>query len=1351
MRIDRHNMEEAFAAFVHGGSGVVVGAPGVGKTFLLRAFSENAGKNTMCLYLPIDKLGIENENDLESALQIKSDFIEYLHQQSKANSETGILILDAFDAARSENAQRFFLNLIRRGVSKLRGLWNVVVSVRTYDALKSQELQDIFPASFSSNVPRQYQMSGIRCRNFFIPPLSRDETQQAVESIDHLAELYAHSSDDFKELVRIPFNLWLIERVLLQKPDLAELSAVDSDIQLLGLFWKYRVTNGWLADERRVFLSRITRKMVNDRSLSLRTDEVYEVGGSDTWNSLLTSEVLVYTSDNEQRITFRHNILFDYAVSILLIEDDADRLIDFLSEDSSRPLFLRPSLSFYFTRLWHEEPDLFWRIFWRMLPSSDLHIRLFARLLAPTVVVNEARKIEELGPLVDALKKRQEGATEGVLRVLQANRLLRSARILPWALFLLEVSTQVQKEFAWEVAFATNYLLERAKKTDDDLLLTACGYLARNVLLWLWQQRLTSQEPWLENLGSVWAVPLVAKTIATAPEESEVLLVKVLDLLEETDYPIDYFFRLANVIEEVWVYSPDFVSILYKRIFGHRELSEARTQMGSPIMPLTSTRRQDFEMCRYALIGKYPQFLEANPRIATRTAIDCLNAFVIERHVLRYDEQQTTDHEREIEHFAFRGGAASYLSDGSYAWDQSFTDEPVKMADSVFSFIDKTAGSEESDELIEQLLDEFRDHAVVAFFWKRLLESGCRAPRIFASRLLELCLARPVLLGNETLQEVGAFIEAAAFSFTAEQRLKIEQTIMALPQDRKEEELEYLNRRRDRLIARFPAELLQTEAAKILVMRMQQNESLPTNEPLVSFSMGWGPSPGPSTEEMSWKRQGLNPERPENQALLSITASLGAFGSKWESNAPSEQDIKAILSQAEEAFLKIQESKADDAVKETALTRIAECATSMSRGITDSESPEYRFCRDVLLMCAGHPSPEPNPEADSNYTHAYWSPAPRIEAARGLTWLAMLSLDDELSEAIERLVSDPKPSVRFLATIDLFRLIDSSPDFFWHLADRIANTEKNGVVAGALFRTLSYVAIKHEHGTVDVLDQFFKRVFNDDCDISVVSDALPIVVGLAVARRNEWALATLNAFLQDPVKWAGPLRACTFNAVTFITPQRLEEPQRLPQIENAISWLSRAIQAAASAVKEILKTVRDRGSWDEEFQSQLRNVYGVIDELVTRLYFAAKIKGSVSVDHDETPPSHEQRRRYYYAIKPLLEQVVTFALNKEHGVMFAPTAHYFMQLLNGVLRYDPEGVLHLAAGVAESSEPSGYNLDSMATTEVVKLVEAVLADYRYDVRDGQPLQDLMSLLDIFAKTGDAQALALVWRLDEIFR
>ena len=131
--------------------------------------------------------------------------------------------------------------------------------------------------------------------------------------------------------------------------------------------------------------------------------------------------------------------------------------------------------------------------------------------------------------------------------------------------------------------------------------------------------------------------------------------------------------------------------------------------------------------------------------------------------------------------------------------------------------------------------------------------------------------------------------------------------------------------------------------------------------------------------------------------------------------------------------------------------------------------------------------------------------------------------------------------------------------------------------------------------------------------------------------------------------------------------------------------------------------------------------------------------------------SFELRCDFYNEVKPLMKQVINFAIDKQHGMMFALTAHYFMQLLTSFLSCNPKEVLHLAAGVVKSSEPFGYNLDSIAVRDIVAFVEIVLADHRDEVRDGESLEDLLNLLDMFAKTGWSDALRLVWRLDEVFR
>ena len=116
-----------------------------------------------------------------------------------------------------------------------------------------------------------------------------------------------------------------------------------------------------------------------------------------------------------------------------------------------------------------------------------------------------------------------------------------------------------------------------------------------------------------------------------------------------------------------------------------------------------------------------------------------------------------------------------------------------------------------------------------------------------------------------------------------------------------------------------------------------------------------------------------------------------------------------------------------------------------------------------------------------------------------------------------------------------------------------------------------------------------------------------------------------------------------------------------------------------------------------------------------------------------------------------MQRVITFAQDSEKGIMLAKTAHYFMQLLTSFLSCNPKAVLHLAERVAKSSERFGYNLDAIAVRDVVEFVEIVLADHRDEVRDGEALEDLLNLLDIFAKTGWTDALKLVWRLDEVFR
>ena len=82
MLITREKLREAFSSFAEQGNGVIVGPPGIGKTFLLKNFCEShSNEDSRCLYLPIDKLGVETDSQLAAELGLRGeDVIEHLYR-----------------------------------------------------------------------------------------------------------------------------------------------------------------------------------------------------------------------------------------------------------------------------------------------------------------------------------------------------------------------------------------------------------------------------------------------------------------------------------------------------------------------------------------------------------------------------------------------------------------------------------------------------------------------------------------------------------------------------------------------------------------------------------------------------------------------------------------------------------------------------------------------------------------------------------------------------------------------------------------------------------------------------------------------------------------------------------------------------------------------------------------------------------------------------------------------------------------------------------------------------------------------------------------------------------------------
>jgi hypothetical protein len=1323
VKIERTQLIDELVDFATNGNGVVIGQPGAGKTYALaelRARLKAAGFPH--LVLPVERLGSASAAEIRNVLNRDGDFVELLQTAARGQKSPAVLIFDGFDAARGEVERTGVFQMIARAVTGLAGSWHVIVSVRTFDAKKSRRLLDLFPLGDSAG-----------CRQFNIPLLTEDEVRQVFPQIPHLAALHEHGTPEFRALLRVPFNLWMVERILRGSPAAGEFSHVASEVQLLELYWKHRIRAGVAPEDREYLLKKLTGLMVAKHTLTVRRADVYEPAVRDVWHALLSDEVLVEVPEAEPGVAFSHNILFDFAAAVYLLDPAPEIFARFVAEEPARPLFLRPSLLYHFTRLWHFDRKSFWKNFWSAISRDEVSLRQIIRLVLPAVLIQEARLPADLAPLSD--RQAEAVGIEAVAFSLQALRILDSGHIGLWSSFLREISRRLDRKFAWDAGTIATAIVESTKAPE---VLANCGQTGRNLLAWSWANRKDAQAgQWFERMAGLVAVPLVAKTFATNAVESGALLQQVLDVVGEPDFPIDCIFRLVHETKHFMRLDPALVGRIYERVFGYVETSDAKTNMGGPILALISNRRQDFESCRYALLQDFPKFLAEAPREAIRSGLRAVQAHVVQAHVIR-SLRAGKSLEDVTKPFAFRGGTAWLVHDGSAIWDESsYPDQEMGLADALFKWLERAADADRAGEL-DDFLVALAGEPRGAFLWSRLLACAAEHPKNLTGRIWELAAAADVAESSDAVHSLGAFLEQAAALLSEDQRAVIETMILALPASATGDRREYLEHRRDRLLARMPEGTLVTGPARSLRQELAAAERLPPNAPLFTFSS----SSRPYTEVDMFRDKGVEPDSPPNAAVRTLYEPLR----KWEEAKKEPGAVEALLPVAAELDALLHNPPAaDQAVLRAAATHLASFASAALRQTKTADSDRFRLLRRLVLEAAAHADPEPRADEEEKWTYPAWSPAPRNDAAQALPWLTHFGEDADALAAIGRLAEDPVPSVRFLLACDIWRLHEHCPAEMWRLLDGLVAREKNSVVLQGVTQSIWELINRDPARSQQLVQKLLTRETEetDEDDERASAHLIAMVVDYAVERDDPWAKETLALWRAKPVEFAASLGASARRLIEHFKPQHPADGAARARL-----LLLDHLEAAAQGLKVLQRP--DSGLAKKVVQKKWRSLYGVIDNTVMRLYFAADVNPQLR-QRTESTLNDRSRERFWRDSQPLLQKVLSFGKEPNTGMLLAPTAHYFMELLNGVVAYDPPRVLAFASEVVQCSKRFGYNLDSIAMKETVKLVESLLVDYRGDIQGEAAVRDLMGLLDAFVEAGWPEALQLVWRLDEIYR
>ncbi len=1345
------------------GSFLVVGEPGAGKSGALHDFVqvlENDGRDVV--FLAADRLAATSSGTLRVELGLEHELADVL--ANWPGGDAGFLVVDALDAARAATSARTLRELIQR-VIEAKGRWHVVASIRKFDLRYSQELRNLFQGDMSARLGpelRDQEFAGIHHLN--VPRLSDEELAQIQPQSSALHTVISSAPVELHQLLRVPFNLRLVAELLATGVDPAELTPIRTQLELLDRYWFYRVIrDDKQGDAREAVLRAACQRMVETRSLRVERDVLGGAAASVALDDLLSSQVLMEWQSSPSGaaeryiLTFCHHVLFDYAVARLLLRGDPARLVNRLGGDPELALTIRPSLLFHLRYLWTVGPGH--ELFWKVVLQIAVHPQIpeIGKLIGPLVAGDLARSLVDLGPLCEALASSDDAKRTGGEQALRslvgslvtaasAGQPLQGPGAGPWCDLLDHFSSPLRAAVAYPIRTLLATLCEHPEAFTPEQR-AAAGRSGRRLLEFAWAQ--APRDPWL----IIHALQGVCRTFESDPIASKALLRRCLDPEHLARYGYEEIPRLASEVKRVIPLDAEFVAEIYRAVFRHWETSDEPTPMGaSRIIPMTSNKGQDFRMAWHQLAEIYPNFLAQAPVHATRALISALDAYVVHEHPIRSNELIE-------EGFEFGGQPARIRTDYSAIWDAGNVydhDEQVKMLNALDHHLEQLAGHEESAGKLQEIVEVLARENHFAVVWRRLLRLGARFPRTLCHPLRPLGWAKPILAFYDTSSESGEFLRAVFPLLLPDERERVEQVVLSLPDAMPLERREHGERARNRLLGCLKLDDLVTDEARTILAGLQSASAVPSNEPRVQFE---GPTWGPYGEEEFLADAGVPVQAEANRRIRDLEAPVKEFVDRHLNSIPQASDTPTIL-----PVLRILRDALDRADADGVHPKQRDHAWGILAGASarlarienlPCEEEAGALTREILLATSLHPVPSHDPERDAQFDESpsWASPAARIESAEGLTLFARHATcaTEEVLRALERLSKDPAPSVRLQVANHLCCLYQTAPQTMWSILERLAREDPSrGILQFLLAHTLNPLSGSHPDRVVSLAKGIFDRVVDGPGAEKVRGFCVDIFTGLYVWRDHLTCREILLGIAAAPVPARNEAERISFDLRDVLChgPVDPSDPNEDAVRGRAWDLIERILRSARRELHQIKEAHKDMAftAWPKPDQEMAQSAARLIDHVGMQIYFASGAFDGKKKDGTglESLMTLNEKRRFYNEVRPVLDELSDESLPS--------LTHHLLEMLEVFIPIDPSSVFLRIGRVLRSGKESGYQYESLGADLFVKLVERYLAEYRQVFQEiPECRQTLLEALDIFVQAGWPSAQRLTYQLDQIFR
>lgn len=870
------------------------------------------------------------------------------------------------------------------------------------------------------------------------------------------------------------------------------------------------------------------------------------------------------------------------------------------------------------------------------------------------------------------------------------------------------------------------------------------GLVARRILDFALNQPVRNL--WLVISG----LETVCRTYESDPNASRAILRQCLEPEHVLQHGHEELFRLAPEIERLIPLDPQVVEEIYCAAFTLMDDSEESTSMGgSRILSLSSTRRQDFYMARFALAERYGKFMEQAPEYALRALIAAFRTYPSDRY------SYSTIATAQTESFDFNGKHARLKSDRSEIWADNGGygnhEEPRKMLDIFEHFLDQIAADANNEDKRKKLIEVLILENETAALWRKVLQVAEKHPQTFGLEICPLAWAIPILTCDDTSPPVGDYLKAAFRYFTSADRSRVEQAILSLFELADEEGRRHAERTRNRLLRCLEEQSMVTEEARTLLMEIKQAEAVPPNEPRFHHPVF---SSRPFTDEDLLKENNVPVEDTANRHLLKLTEPVKIFASSYFNERPELPSVHEIIPALQSLHAALVGSESEGCHERTCILAWGylanACKTVTKCESFNCEDNNAPFIKTTLIEAAHYSDPPITAYQDWD-GRSWGSPAARIDAAEGIMRLTEKAscAGEELFEMVEHLANDPVPPVRFMIARGLTLLYQSNPKLMWKLFDNFSQFENdNGVLSGFVANGLRNLAFYDADRVAPLVRIIFDRVSGDDQASETRQCCTDIFTGLYIWQNQIVCEETLQMIINDPVKFNTEAHRIAFNLRAQLNLGSTESPNAEHNKVRVKSFtiLQQLLTSTLNQAKELnSKYAKDLpfSSWSEPDQKKASDLAHLADSIGMQIYFASGAFQDNDTE-DPVPRGVLEQTRFWKHARPILELLAEFE--------YAGLVHHLIQTLEYLLPFDPLEIFLLIGKVLKKGKEGGYQYESMAITLIVKIIEQFITEYPQYLQESEACRrTLIEILDIFVDAGWPAARRLTYRLEEIFR